>query len=91
MRTLGTRLDSTPQNLMRSTSGSTRPSHILSKRSDTTATLIDSLTSNTSFHTHGDDGIIASDEKIEDLCPKAEEVSSDIVMATLGTRLDSAP
>ena len=76
---------------MRNTSRSTIPSHIPSKRLDTVATLIDSLTFSTNLHTHGDDGIIASDEKIEDLCPKAEEVSRDIVMATLGTRLDSAP
>ena len=91
VRTSGTRLNSAPQNLMQSTSSSTRPSHIPSKRSDTAATLIDSLTSNTSFHIHGDDGIIASNDKTEDLCPKAEEVSRDIVVTTLGTRLDSAP
>ncbi|XP_050259221.1 uncharacterized protein LOC126704248 [Quercus robur] len=91
VRTSGTSLNSAPQNLMQNTSSSTRPSHIPSKRSNTAATLIESLTSSISFHIHGDDGIIASDEKAKDLCPKAKEVSRDIVVTTLGTRLDSAP
>ena len=73
VRTLETMLDSAPRSLVRRTSRSTSPIHI-SKRSDTAATLVDSLTSSTSLHTHGDDGIIAFDDKMEDLCPKAEEV-----------------
>ncbi|KAF3962701.1 hypothetical protein CMV_012822 [Castanea mollissima] len=91
VRTSGTRLDSAPRSSMRSTSHSTRPSHIPSKRLDTITSLIDSLTSDTSFHTHGDDGIIASNNKTEDLCPKAKEVSGDNVVRTLGTRLNLAP
>ena len=87
MTTLGTRLDSAPRSSMRSLSHSTRPSHIPSKRSNTTATLVDSLTSSISFHSHGDDGIIAFDDKTEDLCPKAEKVSGDNVVRML----DSAP
>ena len=72
---------------MRNTSRSTIPSHIPSKRLDTVATLIDSLTFSTNLHTHGDDGIIASDDETEDLCLKVEEVSGDNVVRTL----DSAP
>ena len=91
VRTSKTRLDSTPQSSMQSTSRSTRPSHIPSKRSDTVATLVDSLTSSTSFHTHGDDGIIASNVETEDLCPKAKKAFGENVLTTLGTRLDLAP
>ncbi|KAL4634077.1 hypothetical protein ACB092_04G171300 [Castanea dentata] len=91
VRTPGTTLNSTPQSSVRNTSRSTTPCHIPSKRSNTAATLIDSLTSNTSFHTHGNDGIIASNNKTEDLCPKAKEVSGENVVRTLGTRLDLAP
>ena len=86
-RTPGTRLNSAPRSSVQNTSHSTIPSHIPSKRSNTAATLIDSLTFSTSLHTHGDDGIIASNDEIEDLCPKAEEVSRDDVVRTL----DSAP
>ena len=85
------RLNSSPRSLVRNMSRLTTPSHIPSKRSDTATTLIDSLTSSTSFHTHGDDGIIASDDETEDLCSKAEKVSRDNVVRTLGMRLNSAP
>ena len=91
MRTSGTKLDSAPRSSMRCTSRSTRPSHIPSKRSDTVTTLMDSLTSSTSFPTHGDDGIIASDDKTEDLCLKARELSCENVMRTSKTRLDLTP
>ena len=91
MRTSETKLDSAPRSSMRCTSRSTRPSHIPSKRSDTVTTLMDSLTSSTSFPTHGDDGIIASNVETGDLCPKAEKVSGDNVVRTSKTRLDSAP
>ncbi|XP_050258020.1 uncharacterized protein LOC126703144 [Quercus robur] len=37
------------------------------------------------------DGIIASNEETEELCPKVEEVSGDNVVITSGTRLDLAP
>ena len=70
MRTLKTMLDSAPRSSVRSTSHSTRPSHI-SKRSNTATTLVDSLTPSTSLHTHRDDGIITLDDETEDLCPKA--------------------
>ena len=86
-RTPGTRLNSAPQSSVQNTSRSTIQSHIPSKRSNTATTLIDSLTFSTSLHTHGDDGIIASNDKTKDLCPKAEEVSGDNVVRTL----DSAP
>ena len=62
------RLDLAPRSLMRSTSRSTRPSHIPSKRSETIATLVDSLTSSIGFHSHGDD-----DDEITDLYPKVEK------------------
>ena len=91
MRTSKMRLDSTPRSSMQCTSRSTRPSHIPSKRSDTVATLVDSLTSNTSFHTHGDDEIISSNVETEDLCPKAEKAFGENVLRTLRTRLDLAP
>ena len=90
VRTLEMTLNSAPRSSVPSTSHSTRPSHI-SKRSNTTTTLVNSLMSNTSLHTYGDDGIIASDDETEDLCSKAEEVSRDNVVRTLGMRLNSAP
>ena len=90
MRTSKMRLDSTPRSSMQCTR-STRPSHIPSKRSDTVATLVDSLTSSTSFHTHGDDEIISSNVETEDLCPKAEKAFGENVLRTLRTRLDLAP
>ena len=37
------------------------------------------------------DGIIASNEETEELCPKEEEVSGDNVVITSGTRLNLAP
>ena len=51
---------------------------------------MDSLTSSISFHTHGDDGIIASDDETEVLCPTAEEFFRDNVVRTSRTRFDSA-
>ena len=91
VRTSETMLYSTPRSSMQSTSRSTGPNHIPSKRSDTVATLVDSLTSSTSFHTHGDDEIISSNVETEDLCPKAEKAFGENVLRTLRTRLDLAP
>ena len=74
MRTSGMRLDSTPPSLARSISHSIQLSRIPSMRSRTATTLVDSMTSRTSVHTHGDDGIIASNVETEDLCPKAKRL-----------------
>ena len=91
VRTSGMRLDSTPPSFARSMSHSTQLSHIPSMRSRTATTLVDSMTSGTSVHTHGDDGIIAFDGETEELSRKVEEVSGGSVLRTLGTRLDLAP
>ena len=91
MRTSGIRLDSTPPSLARSISHSIQLSRIPSMRSCTATTLVDSMTSRTSVHTHGDDGIIAFDGETEELFRKVEEVSGGSVVRTLGTRLDLAP
>ena len=69
-------LDLASQSSVRSTSRSTKPNHMYS------------LASSTSFHTHGDDKIIASNDETTDLCPKAEEVFGDNVVRTLEMMLD---
>ena len=74
MRTLGTRLDLAPPSSTQSTSRSTQPSPIPSTRSCTTATLAGSLLSSSNVHPHGDVGIIASDNKTEEVYPKAEDL-----------------
>ena len=72
--TSGTRLNLAPPSSARSTSRSTQPSPIPSARSHTAATSTGSLTTSSSVHPHVDDGIIASDEKIEGVYPKAEDL-----------------
>ena len=72
--TSGTRLDLAPPSSARSTSRSTQPSPIPSARPHTATTSTGTLTSSSSVHPHVDDGIIASDEKTEEVYPKAEDL-----------------